>query len=146
MYNGQDYPQCIIRDTIYSLPSPIANSRAEFPYDIETEYYTNLKRQNVRGETVIYFGDTYLFSDLSESLFNILINAMNEGLTVIWIPYSDRPSLRFKSNIIDVRDIPVNGTSRFKNVKVQVRGIDNLKKIPTTDNMYQVQNFKLIRL
>jgi hypothetical protein len=146
MYNGKDSPICIIRDTVYNLPSPITSSRPEFPYTDETVYIKNIYEKIISIKPIIYFEDTYIFAELTNNQFHQLVQAKNEGLTVIWIPYSDQPSLRFKCHIIDVRDIPVGGTSRFKHIKVHVRGIENIKKIPTTDNMYQVQNLKLIRI
>jgi hypothetical protein len=132
--NGNGLPKCNILTTEITFERPLKGSIRDNPYDDLTQEFTNIFGSIRRGLTQIRFDQTYIFTSISNSDFNVLVRAKNMNTIVRWMPHSDIDAIVHPCHILECKEITIDGYEYTKHFYVHVRSIDTIHKYPSPDN------------
>lgn len=136
MYRGTGVPILVNsgEDQSISLPRPVKGKRKE-EFKIETKSYTTIFGKRLVGQTRYRFVGTYEFGEIDSQVISNIVDFLNNGTTVKWIPHSDFPMVNYTCRIIEASPDYFDGNVYKDTIKIKLESVDYVYEIPTLDNM-----------
>jgi hypothetical protein len=134
MYRGIDVCQFGWKRATYDMPACIKGGRNEVFEPIQ-DVYENINGELLPQEKKFRFIGEYEFSTMPSATLSLLLNVYNSQLTMMWAPHKDFSKIAF-AVLATVEPQYVNGVVSLDGLKMTVRSVFPLNKIPDIDNLY----------